>query len=74
MTEPSKIPWPITYLGRLQAVTEVLKSAGDPISADALHERFTGVTAGEVEAIMAALVLFGRAEKKGDLYTALEEL
>lgn len=68
MTANFKTPWPATYLGRLQAVTAELHDLGQPASVDTLVERFSGVTAEQVEATLAALVLFGRVDKKGDLF------
>jgi hypothetical protein len=73
MPNPSKSPWPTTYLGRLQAVTEELRKIGAPSSATALAERFAGVTSEEVESMLAALILFGRVEKVGEDFQALEE-
>jgi hypothetical protein len=64
-----KIPWPETYLCRLQAVTAELRNIGAPTSVDALLQQFSGVTADQVEATLAALVLFGRVDKKGDLFS-----
>ncbi|WP_131989429.1 hypothetical protein [Chthoniobacter flavus] len=63
-----KIPWPGTYLGRLQAVTLELRNCGAQASVEMLMERFSGVTPEQVEATLAALVLFGRVDKKGDLF------
>ncbi len=40
---------------------------------EALTARFAGVSTEQVEAILAALVLFGRAEKKGGGYEATPE-
>lgn len=68
-----KIPWPGTYLGRLQAVALELRNFGAPASVDMLVERFSGVTPEQVEATLGALVLFGRVDKKGDLFLATEE-
>ena len=70
MFEPAKTPWPDTYLARLHAVTTELQKIGAPVSIESLVERFEGVTAEQVEAIVTALVLFGRVEKKGDLFQA----
>jgi hypothetical protein len=74
MPDPSKIPWPGTYLGRLHAITSELRNIGAPTPVDALLHRFEGATAAEVESVLAALVLFGRLEKKGELYSALENI
>lgn len=63
-----KFPWPATYLGRLQAVVDELRDIGEPTSLDVLVERFSGVTSDQVEATLAALVLFGRVDKKDDLF------
>ncbi len=63
-----KLPWPGTYLGRLQAVVDELRAIGEPASIAVLVERFSGVTPEQVEATLAALVLFGRVDKKGDLF------
>lgn len=68
MDANSKTPWPATYLGRLQAVTAELQDFGQPASVEMLVERFSGVTPEQVEATLAALVLFGRVDKKGDLF------
>jgi hypothetical protein len=65
----NKIPWPATYLGRLQAITTELQGIGRPASVELLLERFSGVTAEQVEATLGALVLFGRVDKKGDLFS-----
>jgi len=72
MTANSKIPWPTTYLGRLQAVTGELNSFGRPVSVEMVVEQFSGATADQIEATLSALVLFGRAERKGDLYSVPE--
>lgn len=68
MTANSKTPWPTTYLGRLQAVTGELQRFDQPVSVEMVAEQFTGVTNDQIEATLAALVLFGRAERKGNLY------
>jgi hypothetical protein len=60
-----KIPWPNSYLGRLQAVTVELRNIGVPVAAEIIHGRFSGVTIEQVEATLAELVLFGQVEKKG---------
>jgi hypothetical protein len=73
MDAHSKTPWPATYLGRLQAVTAELNNIGAPASANILLDRFSGVTVDQIEAILAALVLFGRVEKNGDLFSVVEE-
>jgi hypothetical protein len=73
MEADSKIPWPATYLGRLQAVTAELRNIGTPASVEVLLQRFSGVTADQIEATLAALVLFGRVDKKGDLFSVAEE-
>jgi len=73
MPDHPRIEWPGTYLGRLQAVTNELRNIGAPASADTLVQRFQGVTTDEVEAILAALILFGRAEKKCGLFQVLGE-
>jgi hypothetical protein len=73
MPEQPKIPWPSTYLGRLHAVTAELRNAGAPTSVETLVQCFEGVIAEQVETILAALVLFGRVEKKGELYFVPEE-
>ena len=70
MTANSKIPWPPTYLGRLQAVIGELKRLDQPASVEMVAEQFSGVTNDQIEATLAALVLFGRAERKGNLYFA----
>ena len=72
MEAHTKIPWPATYLGRLQAVTVELRNIGTSASVDLLVSRFSGVTEEQVEATLAALVLFGRVDKKGDLFTVTE--
>ena len=69
MAANSKIPWPATYLGRLQAFTEELGQIGQPACAATLTERFKGVTQEQVEATLSALVLFGRVEQKGQLFS-----
>jgi len=68
-----KIPWPGTYLGRLQAVTLELRNFGAPVSVEMLVERFSGVTPEQVEATLNALVLFGRVDKKDDLFVVTGE-
>jgi hypothetical protein len=68
MDPQSKTPWPTTYLGRLQAVTTELQDIGSPTTASVVLERFSGVTVEQVESVLAALVLCGRAEKKGDRF------
>ena len=73
MTDISKTPWPETYLGRLQAVTAELQAVATPVTLEVLALRFSGSTTVEVEATLAALVLFGRAQKKGELYLVVEE-
>ena len=70
MDAHSKLPWPATYLGRLQAVTAELRRIGQPASVEDLTQKFTGVTADQIEATLAALVLFGRIDKKDDQYFA----
>jgi hypothetical protein len=70
MDGDTKIPWPGTYLGRLQAVVLELRNFGTPTSVDKLVERFSGVTLEQMESTLAALVLFGRVDKKGDLFEA----
>ena len=72
MPEQPKSPWPTTYLGRLHAVTEELRAIGTPTSATALAQRFVGVKTEEVESILAALILFGRVEKEGENFQALD--
>lgn len=69
MCDISKLPWPSTYLGRLQIVTSELRVIGVPTSAEVIQNRFVGVTDEQVEAILAALVLFGRIQKTGNLYS-----
>jgi len=73
MDEHSKIPWPATYLGRLQAVTAELRQMGASASVEILQDRFSGVTAEQIEATLAALVLFGRVDKKGEFFSVPEE-
>ena len=73
MDGPPKIPWPGTYLGRLQAVALELRNLGSPASVEMLANRFSGVTTEQVESTLAALVLFGRVDKKGDLFEATGE-
>ena len=73
MAENQKTPWPATYLGRLQTVTNELAQIGQPASVEMILERFSGVTAEQVEATLAALVLFGRVDKKGDLFAIPRE-
>lgn len=68
MTANPKIPWPTTYLGRLEAVMSGLESVGQPASVEMVLERFSGVTLEQVEGTLAALVLFGRIDKKDDLF------
>jgi len=68
-----KTLWPATYLGRLQAVTAELRKMGTPASVDVLAERFSGVTTDQIEATLAALVLFGRVDKKGEFFSVPEE-
>jgi hypothetical protein len=53
-------------------VTEELREIGTPTSASALAQRFAGVTTEEVESILAALILFGRVEKIGENFQALD--
>ncbi len=68
----SEIPtnhWPSTYLGRLQAVTAELRNLGTPVSVEIVTQRFSGATTVEVEATLAALVLFGRVKKSGESYS-----
>ena len=67
MESHPKVSWPTTYLGRLQAVTDELRNIGVRATAEIILGRFSGVTADQVEATLAALVLFGRVEKMGDL-------
>ncbi|MDR3404312.1 MAG: hypothetical protein P4L99_17570 [Chthoniobacter sp.] len=73
MDAHTKIPWPATYLGRLQAVTVELRTMGAPASVEILLSRFSGVTADQVEATLAALVLFGRVDKKGEFFSVPKE-
>lgn len=73
MAVNSKIPWPATYLGRLQAVTSELEAIGQPASVEMLLERFSGVTADQVEATLTALVLFGRVDKKNELFSVSKD-
>jgi hypothetical protein len=73
MVTPSKIPWPGTYLDRLQAVMAELRKIGGPASLDFLVERFSGVTAEQIEATLTALILFGRVHKEAEGFSALEE-
>ncbi|HSI15510.1 MAG TPA: hypothetical protein VK961_25925 [Chthoniobacter sp.] len=73
MAATPKIPWPETYLGRLQAVMEELQSIGQPASVEMLVERFNGVTLEQVEGTLAALVLFGRIDKKGDHFSIAKD-
>jgi len=73
MPDQPRIEWPTTYLGRLQAVTTALRNSTAPESADALAKRFEGVTTEQMEAILGALVLFGRVQKTSGLYEALGE-
>ena len=73
MSDFSKTPWPETYLGRLQAVTAELRVVASPSSVDVIALRFSGATTVEVEATLAALVLFGRVRKSGEYYSATEE-
>lgn len=61
-----KIPWPATYLERLQAVMTELQDLKQPASVEMILERFSGVTLEQVEGTLAALVLFGRVDKKVD--------
>ncbi|MEP6671664.1 MAG: hypothetical protein ABJF10_21050 [Chthoniobacter sp.] len=72
MDAHAKTPWPGTYLGRLQAVTVELRHIGAPASVEILLSRFSGVTAEQIEATLAALVLFGRVDKKGELFSAAD--
>jgi hypothetical protein len=72
MPDQSRNPWPTTYLGRLHAVTEELRKIGTPTSAAVLAQCFARVTTEEVDSILAALVLFGRVEKVGDQFQALD--
>jgi len=73
MTDPFKIPWPSTYLGRLQTVTMLLRNTGVPTSVESLVERFDGVIPEQIEAILTALVLYGRVEKQASLYFVPEQ-
>jgi hypothetical protein len=73
MAAHSKIPWPATYLERLEAVTAELRAIGAPTTADTVLERFSGVTAEQVEAILTALVLFGRIDKRGGRFSIAAE-
>ena len=73
MPNEPKIEWPTTYLGRLQAVTNELRTIAKPMSLEAIAQRFDDVTTEQVESILAALILFGRVEKKAGLFQALEE-
>lgn len=66
MAANPKIPWPATYLERLQAVITELQDIGKPASVEMILERFSGVTQEQVEGTLAALVLFGRIDKKAD--------
>ncbi len=74
MSDLPKIQWPATYLGRLQAVTAELRAIGTPASVPTLTQRFSGATTVEVEATLAALVLFGRVQKSADLFSASEAI
>jgi hypothetical protein len=56
----------------LEAVTAELREIGDPASIETVAQRFSGVTAEQVEAILTALVLFGRIDKKCDLFAVPE--
>jgi hypothetical protein len=69
MVANSKIPWPQTYLGRLQAVTDELKRFDEPVEVEKVLERFSGVTGEQIVATLAALILFGRVDRNGDLYS-----
>lgn len=73
MDAHARTPWPTTYLGRLQAVATEVNIIGAPASAGVVADRFTGVTVQQVEAILAALVLFGRLDKNDDLYSVVKE-
>ena len=73
MAAHPKIPWPATYLGRLQAIMTELESRGQPASVEMLLESFSGVTLDQVEGTLAALVLFGRIDKKGDLFSVAKD-
>jgi hypothetical protein len=72
MAAPSQVPWPETYFGRLEAVTAELREIRAPASIEAVAQRFSGVTAEQVEAILTALVLFGRIDKNCELFVAPE--
>jgi len=74
MCDISKTPWPTTYLGRLQAVISELRMIGTPAAVDAITQRFVGATTVEVEATLAALVLFGRVLKDGECFSVPEEI
>ncbi len=73
MAENPKIPWPATYLGRLQSVLTELEDLGQPASVEMILERFSGVTLEQVQETLAALVLFGRIDKKGDRFSAAKD-
>ena len=73
MPATPKTPWPETYLGRLQAVMEELQNIGEPAVVETLLARFSGVTQEQVEGTLAALVLFGRVEKIGDLFSVAKD-
>jgi len=73
MAANSKTPWPATFLGRLQAVIDELSQIGEPTCATVLTERFRGVTQEQIENTLEALLLFGKVERKGALYTVPEE-
>lgn len=64
-----KIPWPPTYLERLESVTAQLRRASGPATLEALVEQFSGVTPEQIEAVLTALMLFGRIEKKGRFFS-----
>jgi len=73
MSANPKTPWPATYLGRLEAVINELQSLGQPASVEMVLERFSGVTLEQVEGTLAALVLFGRIDKKDDLFSVAKD-
>ncbi|MEI9897686.1 MAG: hypothetical protein WDN28_28465 [Chthoniobacter sp.] len=50
-----------------------MRSIGARASVEMLEERFSGVTAGQIEATLAALVLFGRVEKRNGLFTVPQD-
>jgi hypothetical protein len=72
MAQSPKIPWPTTYLGRLHSVTSEMRNLGDSASAESIAGRFDDTTVEQVEAILAALILFGRVEKKGEFFMVID--